>query len=105
MFLQRSLQENSLLVYKSETLLVCLCQRIRHQLSLKRAKVPDELKVKSTDTSEGTGVKPRVLDVLNADTSYSENESWRDSREDDDSDDVSDDDDGNDDDSDNDYGD
>ncbi|GKE74346.1 hypothetical protein Tco_1536387 [Tanacetum coccineum] len=86
MSLQRSLQENSQLVYKSDTFLV-----------------PDELQDKTIDTDEGTGTKPGVPDVPK-DQSMSENESWGESGDDDDSndDDVSDD--GNEDDSDNDGG-
>nr|GEZ64372.1 hypothetical protein [Tanacetum cinerariifolium] len=47
MFLQKSLQENSQLVYKSETLLVC--NGVGSQ-----PKVPDELQDKTIDTNEGT---------------------------------------------------
>ncbi|GKC67424.1 hypothetical protein Tco_1100022 [Tanacetum coccineum] len=65
------------------------------------SEVPNKPKGKSTDTSEGTGVKPGVPDVSKENYSDSENESWGDSGDDEESDDVSDDD-GNDDDSDND---
>ncbi|GJZ88724.1 hypothetical protein Tco_0660506 [Tanacetum coccineum] len=43
------------------------------------SKVPDEPKGKSIDTSEGTGLKPGVLDVSTTDSSESENKSWGDS--------------------------
>ncbi|GJS48797.1 hypothetical protein Tco_0598918 [Tanacetum coccineum] len=49
--------------------------------------VPDEPKGKSIDTSEGTGLKPGVLDVSKADSSKSEYESWGDSNDGDDDDD------------------
>ncbi|GJY09569.1 hypothetical protein Tco_0377754, partial [Tanacetum coccineum] len=39
-------------------------------------KVLDDPKVKSIDTSEGTGLKPGVPDVSTTDSSKSENESW-----------------------------
>ncbi|GJS18747.1 hypothetical protein Tco_0413219 [Tanacetum coccineum] len=42
-------------------------------------KVPDEPKDKSIDTSEGTSLKPGVLDVSKGDSSESEYESWGDS--------------------------
>nr|GEU43041.1 retrovirus-related Pol polyprotein from transposon TNT 1-94 [Tanacetum cinerariifolium] len=51
------------------------------------SEVPDEPKGKSIDTSEGTGLKPRVLDVSKADSSESEYESWGDSNDDNDDDD------------------
>ncbi|GKD20168.1 hypothetical protein Tco_1221871 [Tanacetum coccineum] len=38
--------------------------------------VPDELKGKSIDTHEGTGLRPGVLDVSKADSSDSEYQSW-----------------------------
>ncbi|GJW54699.1 hypothetical protein Tco_0098784 [Tanacetum coccineum] len=41
--------------------------------------VPDEPKGKSIDISEGTSLKPGVLDVSTTDSSESENESWGDS--------------------------
>ncbi|GKD82086.1 hypothetical protein Tco_1348925, partial [Tanacetum coccineum] len=62
-------------------------------------KVPDELQDKKTDTNEGTGTIPGVLDVPKY-QSESENESWGESGDDDDDsndDDVSNDDDSNDD--------
>ncbi|GKE06662.1 hypothetical protein Tco_1398680, partial [Tanacetum coccineum] len=40
------------------------------------SEVPDEPKDKSIDTSEGTGLKPGVLDVSKGDSSESEYESW-----------------------------
>ncbi|GJZ22887.1 hypothetical protein Tco_0559926, partial [Tanacetum coccineum] len=43
------------------------------------SKVPDEPKGKSSNTSEGTSLKPGVLDVFKADSSESEYESWGDS--------------------------
>nr|GEY91411.1 hypothetical protein [Tanacetum cinerariifolium] len=46
--------------------------------------VPNEPKGKSIDTHEGTGLKPGVLDVLKADSSDSEYESWGVSDDDDD---------------------
>ncbi|GJR87952.1 hypothetical protein Tco_0211963 [Tanacetum coccineum] len=46
------------------------------------SEVPDEPKGKSIDTSEGTGLKPGVLDVSKADSSKSEYESWGDSDDD-----------------------
>ncbi|GJS13021.1 zinc knuckle CX2CX4HX4C containing protein [Tanacetum coccineum] len=49
--------------------------------------VPDEPKGKSIDTSEGTCLKLRVLDVSKADSSESEYESWGDSDDNDDDDD------------------
>nr|GEW79072.1 hypothetical protein [Tanacetum cinerariifolium] len=66
------------------------------------SEVPDEHAGKTKDISEGTGVKPRVLDVSKEDSSNSDDDSWGDSE--DESDDVhdednNDDDDGNDDDS------
>ncbi|GKG10081.1 hypothetical protein Tco_0338827, partial [Tanacetum coccineum] len=48
------------------------------------SEVPDEPKGKSINTSEGTGLKPGVLDVPKADSSKSEYESWGDSDDDDD---------------------
>ncbi|GJX36902.1 hypothetical protein Tco_0248459 [Tanacetum coccineum] len=45
----------------------------------KKPTVPDELKGKSIDTSEETGLKPRVPDVSKADSSEIEYESWGDS--------------------------
>ncbi|GJT65396.1 hypothetical protein Tco_1016876 [Tanacetum coccineum] len=48
------------------------------------SEVPDEPKGKSIDTSEGTGLKPWVLDVSRADSYKSEYESWGDSDDDDD---------------------
>ncbi|GKC27990.1 hypothetical protein Tco_1035284 [Tanacetum coccineum] len=42
-------------------------------------KVPDEPKGKSSNTSEGTGLKPEVLNVSKADSSEIEYESWGDS--------------------------
>nr|GEV83262.1 hypothetical protein [Tanacetum cinerariifolium] len=84
LYLLRSLIENNLLMYKSETLLVCLCQKRRHQQQLikayelicylklpylRRLKVPDEPKGKFIDINEGTGLKQRVLDVSKADSS------------------------------------
>ncbi|GJT94716.1 hypothetical protein Tco_1090234 [Tanacetum coccineum] len=50
------------------------------------SKVPDEPKGKSTDISEGTGLKPGVPDVSKADSFESEYESWGDSDDDDDDD-------------------
>ncbi|GJX46962.1 hypothetical protein Tco_0272152 [Tanacetum coccineum] len=50
------------------------------------SKVLNEPKGKSIDTSEGTGLKPWVLDVSKADASKSEYESWGDSDDDDDDD-------------------
>nr|GEV98134.1 hypothetical protein [Tanacetum cinerariifolium] len=47
---------------------------------------PDEPKGKSFDTSEGTGLIPRVPDVSKADSSKSEYESWGDSDDDNDDD-------------------
>ncbi|GJU48434.1 hypothetical protein Tco_1217989 [Tanacetum coccineum] len=38
--------------------------------------VPDDPTGKSKDTSEGTGVKPKVLDVSNTNSSDSDDESW-----------------------------
>ncbi|GKD04765.1 hypothetical protein Tco_1179739 [Tanacetum coccineum] len=68
--------------------------------------VPDESKAKPSDTSEGTGVKPRVPNVSKAASSDSDDESWGNSKDetDDVNDDVKDDvkDDDNDDDNDND---
>nr|GEY28915.1 Gag-Pol polyprotein [Tanacetum cinerariifolium] len=66
------------------------------------SEVPDEPTGKTKDTSEGTGVKPRVPDVSKANSSDIDDDSWVDSE--DESDDVhdeddNDDDDGNDDDS------
>ncbi|GJU40447.1 hypothetical protein Tco_1193404 [Tanacetum coccineum] len=55
-------------------------------------KVPNESQDKTTGTNEGTGTKPGVPDVPK-DLSKSENESWRDSDDDDSNDDVSNDDD------------
>ncbi|GKD19810.1 hypothetical protein Tco_1208968 [Tanacetum coccineum] len=49
--------------------------------------VPDESKAKSSDTNEGTCMKPGVPDVSNADSSKSDNESWGDSDDDNESDD------------------
>nr|GEV17237.1 hypothetical protein [Tanacetum cinerariifolium] len=49
--------------------------------------VPDEPKGKLFDTSEGTSLKPGVLDVFKADSSESEYNSWGDSDDDDDDDD------------------
>ncbi|GKC46831.1 hypothetical protein Tco_1064553 [Tanacetum coccineum] len=43
------------------------------------SEVPDKPKDKSINTSEGTGLKPRVPDVSKGDSSESEYESWRDS--------------------------
>ncbi|GJT29482.1 hypothetical protein Tco_0909757 [Tanacetum coccineum] len=43
------------------------------------SEIADEPKGKSSDTSEGTGLKPRVPDVFKADSSESEYESWGDS--------------------------
>ncbi|GKA29312.1 hypothetical protein Tco_0715557 [Tanacetum coccineum] len=43
------------------------------------SEVPDEPKGKSTDTSEGTSLKPGVPDVSTTDSSESENKSWGDS--------------------------
>ncbi|GJW61005.1 hypothetical protein Tco_0110340 [Tanacetum coccineum] len=43
------------------------------------SKVPDEPKGKSSNTSEGTSLKPRVLDVSKVDSSEREYESWGDS--------------------------
>nr|GEU56514.1 hypothetical protein [Tanacetum cinerariifolium] len=40
--------------------------------------VPDKTKGKSIDTSEGTGLNPRVLDKSNGDSSESEYGSWGD---------------------------
>ncbi|GKC13027.1 hypothetical protein Tco_1009809, partial [Tanacetum coccineum] len=60
------------------------------------SEVPDESKAKPFDTSEGTGVKPGVLEVSKANSSNSDNESWGNSK--DESDDVNDDDNANDDD-------
>nr|GFB72201.1 hypothetical protein [Tanacetum cinerariifolium] len=59
--------------------------------------VPDESKAKPSNTSEGTDVKPGVPDVLKANSSDSDNESWGNSK--DESDDVNNDDNANDDDS------
>ncbi|GJW46522.1 hypothetical protein Tco_0078168 [Tanacetum coccineum] len=68
--------------------------RRRHQQRLKEAKggsseganskseVPDEQRGKSTDTGEGTDLKPGVVDVSKADSSKSEYESWGDSDDD-----------------------
>ncbi|GJR10307.1 hypothetical protein Tco_0792959 [Tanacetum coccineum] len=42
------------------------------------SEVPDEPKGKSSDTSKGTGLKPRVLDVSKSDSSESEYEFWGD---------------------------
>nr|GEU44889.1 hypothetical protein [Tanacetum cinerariifolium] len=64
--------------------------------------VPDEPTGKTKDTSKGTGVKPRVLDVSKDDSSKSNNDSWGDSEDESDDDhdeDDNDEDDGNDDDS------
>ncbi|GJR11385.1 hypothetical protein Tco_0794037 [Tanacetum coccineum] len=55
------------------------------------SEVPDESKGKSSDTSKGTGLKPRVPAVSKTDHSESENESWGDSEDDDDNNDDSDD--------------
>ncbi|GJV03677.1 hypothetical protein Tco_1337246 [Tanacetum coccineum] len=49
--------------------------------------VPDEQKVKSIDTGEGTSLKPGVPDVSKADSSKSEYESWGESKDDTDDDD------------------
>ncbi|GKA14490.1 hypothetical protein Tco_0694136 [Tanacetum coccineum] len=51
------------------------------------SEVPDEPKGKSTDISEGTRLKPRVLDVSKADSYENEYESWGDSDYDNDEDD------------------
>nr|GEW21463.1 hypothetical protein [Tanacetum cinerariifolium] len=61
-------------------------------------KVPNESKSKSLDTSEGTGVKPRVLDVsqVNSSESESDNKSWGDSEDDEEDDDGNEDDSAND---------
>ncbi|GJS97738.1 hypothetical protein Tco_0804706 [Tanacetum coccineum] len=77
LYLPRILQENSLLEFKSETLLVCLCGSSDGAgLELE---VPDDPKGKSIDTCEGTSLKPGVLDTSKADSSESEYESWGDS--------------------------
>nr|GEU50991.1 hypothetical protein [Tanacetum cinerariifolium] len=55
-----------------------------------KLEVPGGSKAKSSDTSEGTGVKPRVLDVSKTDSSKSDNESRGDSEEDNESDDNND---------------
>nr|GEY94334.1 hypothetical protein [Tanacetum cinerariifolium] len=55
-----------------------------------KSKVPDDSKAKSSDTSEGTGVKPGVLYVSKADSFESDNESWEDSKDDNESDDNND---------------
>nr|GEW39714.1 hypothetical protein [Tanacetum cinerariifolium] len=55
-----------------------------------KLEVPDGSKAKSSDTSEGTGVKPRVLNVSKTDSSKSDNESRGDSEEDNESDDNND---------------
>nr|GEW80575.1 hypothetical protein [Tanacetum cinerariifolium] len=49
--------------------------------------IPDEPKGKSIDTSEGTGLKPGVLNVSKADSFKSEYESWGDSDDENDDDD------------------
>ncbi|GJZ08791.1 hypothetical protein Tco_0543074 [Tanacetum coccineum] len=61
-----------------------------------KSEVPDEQTDKPKDTNEGTGEKPRVLDVSKDDTTDSEAESWGDSE--DKRDDVNDEDDDDDDD-------
>ncbi|GKA72762.1 hypothetical protein Tco_0778978, partial [Tanacetum coccineum] len=63
------------------------------------SEVPDESKAKSSDTNEGTGVKPGVLYVFKVDSFESNNESWGDSDDDNKSDDNNDDGSKNDDDS------
>ncbi|GJZ93544.1 hypothetical protein Tco_0665609 [Tanacetum coccineum] len=50
-----------------------------------KSEVPDEPKAKSSNTSEGIGLKPGVPNVSKANYSKSENESWGDSEDDDDS--------------------
>nr|GEV99885.1 hypothetical protein [Tanacetum cinerariifolium] len=59
------------------------------------SKVPNDLTRKTKDTSEGTGVKPRVLDLFKEDSSDTDDDSWGDNE--DESDDVHDEDDNNDD--------
>nr|GEY25739.1 hypothetical protein [Tanacetum cinerariifolium] len=64
LYLPRSLQENSLLVYKSETLL----ETNTHQTSglgdgaAFQLEVPDEPKGRSVDTHKGTGLNPEIND-------------------------------------------
>ncbi|GJS65405.1 hypothetical protein Tco_0679969 [Tanacetum coccineum] len=49
--------------------------------------VPDESKAKSSNTNEGTGVRPGVPDVSKSDSFESDNKSWGDSDDDNESDD------------------
>nr|GFA02880.1 hypothetical protein [Tanacetum cinerariifolium] len=46
-----------------------------------KLEVPDEPTSKTKDTSEGTGVKPGVLDVSKEDSSNSDDDSWGDSED------------------------
>nr|GEY94335.1 hypothetical protein [Tanacetum cinerariifolium] len=63
------------------SLLMCQQQVLSSEILLGadfKAKVLDDSKAKSSDISEGTGVKPGVLYVCKADSFESDNESWED---------------------------